>query len=145
LDQARGRSVKKQDADLLLAAAIEVRARAYAPFSRYRVGAAILTKNGSVFTGCNVENSTYGATICAERSAVAQMIAAGARDPIGCVVVTGGATPGSPCGICRQVLAEFAFDLDIVLVGLSGAGEKKRVRRATTLKKLLPDAFRLPV
>jgi cytidine deaminase len=122
--------------DALVAAAREVRLRAYAPYSKYRVGAAILTRTGKVFTGCNVENATYGATICAERSAIVKMVAADERDPIVCVVVTQGPHPGSPCGICRQVLSEFADDMRVVLVA-------HRVRLETTLAALLPDAFRL--
>lgn len=130
------------DEALLVRAATEVRERAYAPFSKYRVGAALLTRAGNVFVGCNVENSTFGATLCAERSAIAQMVAAGDRDPVACVVVTAGPDPASPCGICRQVLAEFALDLTVVMVGLPAAG-KRRVRRETTLAALLPLAFRL--
>jgi cytidine deaminase len=122
--------------DALIAAAREVRTRAYAPYSKYRVGSAILTRTGKVFTGCNVENATYGATLCAERSAIAKMVAADERDPIVCVVVTAGPHPGSPCGICRQVLSEFADDMRVVLVA-------QRVRLETTLAALLPDAFRL--
>jgi cytidine deaminase len=124
----------------LIDAARAVRARAYAPYSRYRVGAAIATRRGGIFVGCNVENASYGACLCAERNAIAQMVAAGDKDPIACAVVTGGARPGSPCGICRQVLAEFSRDMRIALVG-DGATRLKR--RDTTLAALLPDAFRL--
>jgi cytidine deaminase len=122
----------------LVTAARAVRERAYAPYSKYRVGAAILTKSGAVFTGTNVENATYGATICAERSAIVQMVAAGERDPIACAVATGGPKPGSPCGICRQVLREFARDMPIALVAEEGG---RVTRRDTTLATLLPDAF----
>jgi cytidine deaminase len=122
----------------LVTAARAARERAYAPYSKYKVGAAILTRSGSVFTGTNVENASYGATLCAERSAIAQMVAAGEREPIACAVATGGPRPGSPCGICRQVLREFARDLPIALV----AEQRGRLtRRDTTLAKLLPDAF----
>jgi cytidine deaminase len=125
----------------LMAAAIEGRKRAYAPYSKYKVGAAILVRSGAVFVGCNVENSTYGATICAERTAVAKMVAAGEKDPIICVVATEGPDAGSPCGICRQVLSEFADDMLLVLVG---EGPKNALtRRDTNLAHLLPDAFRL--
>jgi cytidine deaminase len=128
--------------DQLVAEAKEARTRAYAPYSRYLVGAALRTKRGSIYTGCNVENASYGATICAERGAVMSMVAAGERDPIACAVVT--ADEGSPCGICRQVLAEFARDMPIVLVGLRG-GEKGRGEkgRVVMLSDLLPLAFRL--
>jgi cytidine deaminase len=122
----------------LVTAARAARERAYAPYSKYKVGAAILTKSGSVFTGTNVENATYGATICAERSAIVQMVAAGERDPIACAVATGGPRAGSPCGICRQVLREFARDMPIALVAEQSG---RLTRRDTTLAKLLPDAF----
>jgi cytidine deaminase len=122
----------------LVTAARAARERAYAPYSSYKVGAAILTSSGAIFTGTNVENATYGATICAERSAVCQMIAAGEREPVACAVATGGPRAGSPCGICRQVLREFARDMPIALV----AEQRGRLsRRDTSLAKLLPDAF----
>ncbi len=124
----------------LIAAAREVRRRAYAPYSKYFVGAAIATKTGRIFAGCNVENASFGATICAERNAIGQMVAAGERQPIACAVVTAGPRGGSPCGICRQVLWEFASDMPIALVG---EGPRAISRRDTSLKKLLPDGFRL--
>lgn len=127
--------------DRLVQEAAAVREHAYAPYSRYQVGAAIATKSGRVFTGCNVENASLGATICAERGAIMQMIAAGEREPIACAVVTGDEEPASPCGICRQVLAEFTPDMPIVLVGQgSKEGETGRV---VGLGELLPLQFRL--
>jgi cytidine deaminase len=126
--------------DRLIEVAAEVRERAYAPYSSYAVGAAIESSSGRIFAGCNVENSSYGATICAERSAIAQMVAAGERRPVACAVVTGGASPGSPCGICRQVLYELADDMPIALVAV---GARKRTRHDTTLAALLPRGFRL--
>jgi len=123
----------------LIEAARAVRLQAYAPYSKYRVGAAIATRSGAVFVGCNVENASYGACLCAERNAIAQMVVAGEKQPVACAVVTQVARPGSPCGICRQVLAEFALDMPIALVG-DGATRNKR--RDTTLAALLPDAFR---
>jgi cytidine deaminase len=134
----KAKKPEREAMDRLVTAARAVRERAYAPYSEYKVGAAILTKSGAVFTGTNVENATYGATICAERSAVVQMIAAGEREPIACAVATGGATPGSPCGICRQVLREFARDMPIALVAEKGG---RLSLRKTTLAKLLPEAF----
>jgi cytidine deaminase len=119
-------------------AALLVQKRAHAPYSRYPVGAALLTASGRVFTGCNVENASFGLSLCAERSAVAQMVAAGERSPLALVVVTRGPKVGTPCGSCRQVLAEFADDLPVRLVVEGGAAPPKD----TTLAALLPDAFR---
>jgi len=118
--------------------AFEVRARAHAPYSQYPVGAALLVASGQVFTGCNVENASYGLSLCAERSAILQMVAAGEKDPIGIVVITRGPIVGTPCGACRQVLAEFALDMPVRL-----AVEDPAVPpRMTTLAALLPEAFR---
>ena len=126
--------------DTLVERAKAVRERAHAPYSRYLVGAAIMTRSGRVFDGCNVENASLGATICAERGAIMQMVAAGEREPIACAVVT--EDGGSPCGICRQVLAEFARDMPIALVGL-GKGEADESGRVVQLAELLPLAFEL--
>ncbi len=132
--------MKREVIDRLIVAALEVRKRAYAPYSGYLVGAAILTRSGKLYLGCNVENASYGAAICAERTAIARMVADGEREPVACAVATGGTVPGTPCGICRQVLSEFARDMPIALVAVKG---KAHVRRETSLAKLLPDAFRL--
>jgi len=136
----KGLPVDVRILDYLTGEAKAARENAHAPYSKYKVGAAILTRKGRVYKGCNFENASYGACICAERGAIGTMCAQGDRDPIACVVVTRGETPAAPCGICRQVLAEFAGDdLTILLVGLSEKGEK---RIATTLGALLPHAFR---
>lgn len=124
----------------LVVAATRARERAYAPYSKYRVGAAIATESGLIYTGCNVENASFPAGICAERSAIASMIAAGDRDPIACVIVTGGA-PAPPCGMCRQVLVEFADHMPIVSVGIVG---KKAERQRLELAEIMPAVFRLP-
>jgi cytidine deaminase len=141
------RTAKKQQKidpkllDVLVQEAKEVRKRSYSPYSRYPVGAAIATKKGSIFVGTNVENSSFGATICAERGAVMAMIAAGEREPIACAVVTGDAEPASPCGMCRQVMAEFNGEMPIAMVGLgSREGETGRV---VSLADLLPHQFKL--
>jgi len=126
----------------LVAAARGARAHAYAPYSRYRVGAAVLTRSGVVHAGCNVENATYGATLCAERSAIAAMIAAGDNEPIACAVVTAGPHPGAPCGICRQVLAEFAREMTLLLIAEDARG-RIVARRSSRLSRLLPEAFGL--
>lgn len=127
------------DWDALVEVARLTREHAYAPYSKYQVGAALLTTTGRTFVGCNVENASFGGTICAERGAIMQMVAAGDRSPAALVVVTRGTTPASPCGICRQVLAEFAVDLPVLLVGVEGDEE---VRELTSLGELLPRAFR---
>ncbi len=123
--------------DRLVEEATAVRARAYAPYSRYSVGAALLTRRGGIYVGCNVENASYGATICAERGAVMQMVAHGEHDPIACAVVT--SDGASPCGICRQVFAELATDMPIVLVAAEGDGGP--TGRVVRLEELLPQAF----
>jgi cytidine deaminase len=129
-------------AERLVLAAQGARARAYAPYSRYRVGAAVLTRSGAVYAGCNVENATYGATLCAERSAIAAMVAAGDRDPVACAVITAGPQPGAPCGICRQVLAEFAREMTVLLVAEDAKG-RVVARRSERLSRLFPHGFEL--
>jgi cytidine deaminase len=120
-------------------AALAVQQHAHAPYSHYLVGAALVTTSGRVFAGCNVENASYSLAICAERSAIAQMIAAGEREPLAIVIATRGPVLGTPCGACRQTLAEFAADaLPIRLVAADGATSP----RTTTLGALLPEAFR---
>lgn len=119
----------------LIAAAISARIRAYAPYSRYKVGAAILADNGKIYTGCNVENASYGLTVCAERVALFNAVADGARKFKSVAIVTGDKVPATPCGACRQVLHEFAPNIEIIL-----ANEKGAIRR-TNLKKLLPKPF----
>ena len=120
----------------LLAAARAVRARAHAPYSKFRVGAAVLDQRGRVHTGCNVENASYGLTVCAERNAVAAAVAAGAKKIRAVVVVSDGAV--TPCGACRQVLTELGDPTtEVLLAGPRG------VPRETTLGALLPQAFSL--
>jgi len=129
-------------------AALDVQARAHAPYSAYQVGAALITASGKIFTGCNVENASYGLSICAERSAIVQMVAAGERDPVALAVVTPGTSKlgpgvesppiGAPCGMCRQTLAEFADDLPIRMSVTGQPG----LSRTTSLAALLPEAFR---
>ena len=119
--------------DELIRAAIAVRELAYVPYSHYKVGAALLVENGRIVTGCNVENVSYGLTNCAERTAVFKAVSEGHRRIHAVVVATENA--GSPCGACRQVLAEFAGDVPVWLVDVDGNG------RETTLHTLLPDHF----
>jgi len=107
---------------------------AHAPYSNFRVGSAILTERGVLYSGCNVENASYGLTICAERAAVCAAVAAGARRLRRAVVVTDADPPAAPCGACRQVLSEFGRDLRVNAVGPAGAV-------SWTMAELLPAAF----
>lgn len=119
---------------LLVAHARAARAQAYAPYSRYAVGAAVLADDGRVFGGCNVENAVYGATVCAERVAVWAAVAAGARRLVALAVVT--PNGGTPCGCCRQVLTEFGdADLAVAVAGPAGPFDVCR------LGELLPRAW----
>ena len=122
------------NSDELLARALGGRTAAYAPYSKFAVGAAIETASGKVFTGCNVENLSYGLTICAERNAVFAAVAAGERDFVRIVIVADSRVPVSPCGACRQVLAEFSEGMEVRCVNLEG--DEYRAR----LDELLPRA-----
>jgi cytidine deaminase len=117
----------------LVTAASEARGRAYAPYSRFPVGAAVLA-GGEVYTGCNVENASYGLTICAERSAVFAAVAAGRRRIDAVAVVGDAPVPVAPCGACRQVLHEFGPEMLVIM-----AGRGETVTRP--LRELLPLAF----
>lgn len=118
----------------LLKLAAEAQSNAYAPYSKFRVGAALLSADGSVFTGCNVENASYGLSNCAERTAVFKAVSEGVRAFTAIAIsVPGG---GSPCGACRQVLNEFNPAMKVYL-----GDEKGTLVRETTLDALLPDAF----
>ena len=111
----------------LLEAARAVRPRAYAPYSHFLVGAALLSRSGKIYTGCNVENISYGLTLCAERSAVAAAVADGEREFAAIAIVADTEKPISPCGACRQVLAEFSPNLEVFLATLSGKLESYRL------------------
>lgn len=121
----------------LIDAAIAARQQAYAPYSNFLVGAAVLAEQGSITPGANVENASYGLTICAERVAATAAVAAGVRKLTAVAIATTGAA--SPCGACRQVLAEFGGSMDVVLVD---ADDPSNVR-ITTLDQLLPEQFEL--
>ena len=120
----------------LVAAARQVRARAYAPYSNFKVGAAVRDEAGRIHVGCNVENASYGLTICAERNAVAAAVAAGARRLTAVAVVTGTTPPASPCGACRQVLAQFAAPATPVLLAAPRGAVVTH-----SVASLLPDSF----
>lgn len=121
--------------DNLRAAALGAMSRAYAPYSNFRVGAALQDKDGRVFVGCNVENASFGGTICAERAALAAALVAGSRTFDRLVVATEATEPTPPCGVCRQVLVEFAPAIEIISV--TAAGQEAR----WTLDALLPSPF----
>ena len=120
--------------DELVAAAREIRENAYAPYSKFKVGAALRTASGRVFRGCNVENLSFGLTICAERIAVFAAVAAGETQFEAIAVVADSVQPVTPCGACRQVLIEFSSDLQIVSANLQDQ------RYETTIAALLPRA-----
>ena len=118
-----------------VAEALRVRQNAYAPYSKFLVGAALVDRDGNLYVGCNVENASYGLTNCAERAAVAAATAAGHRDIVLCVVVTDTPTAASPCGACRQVLSECNPDMHILCT------TPHRADVWHTLSTLLPHAF----
>lgn len=118
----------------LIEAAIDARQGAYAPYSNYRVGAALLTASGRIYDGVNVENAAYPATICAERVAVFKAISEGERNFVALAVIT--ANGGSLCGSCRQVLAEFGLDTVVIIADSEG-----KIFRETSVGELLPEAF----
>ncbi len=118
----------------LIHKAQEARERAYAPYSNYRVGAALLTTSGKIFTGCNVENAAYPTSLCAERVAVFKAVSEGEREFSAIAVVT--SSGATPCGACRQVLAEFGLDTRVLVADTSG-----KLKQEAMLSDLLPGAF----
>jgi cytidine deaminase len=124
---------KTIDRDKLIEVARQARLQAYAPYSHYQVGAALLAGSGAIFTGCNVENAAYPASICAERVAVTKAVSEGERDFVAIAVVTGNG--GTPCGICRQVLNEFSPEMLVIIADPQKAVSEYR------LADLLPDGF----
>ena len=123
--------------DGLIAQARAAMARAYAPYSGFRVGAALEAEDGRVFVGCNVENSSYPVGACAERVALGHAVVSGAQAFKRIVVASSGLEPASPCGMCRQALAEFGVDLEVMSVAAEGAAAR------WSLADLLPHHFRL--
>jgi cytidine deaminase len=118
----------------LIQLALEVRERAYAPYSNYRVGAALVTPSGRYFTGANVENAAYPTSMCAERVAIFKAVSEGEREFVALAVVTGNG--GTPCGSCRQVMAEFGLDTVVLIADAQGV-----LRQEASLSELLPGAF----
>ncbi len=128
--------MEKKDMEYLLGKAKEARKNSYSPYSGFSVGAALLTHSGRVYTGCNVENSAFSPTCCAERVAVFSAVAEGERH-FSAIAIAADSAPCMPCGVCRQVLSEFcADDLIIIYEGADGGAEQ------TTLGELLPFSFR---
>jgi len=119
----------------LKSTALAMRERSYSPYSRFRVGAALECSDGTVFTGCNMENAAFGPTICAERTAVAKAVSEGRRDFVRIAVAGDSKAPCVPCGVCRQVLREFAPEIEIICLGTDG--EEKTM----SLNDLLPNSF----
>uniref|UniRef100_A0A7V3YKE9 Endoribonuclease YbeY n=1 Tax=Candidatus Caldatribacterium californiense TaxID=1454726 RepID=A0A7V3YKE9_9BACT len=119
----------------LVEQALRAREFAYAPYSRFRVGAALLSRDGRIFTGCNVENASFGVTMCAERVALGRAVAEGAREFTAIAVVSDGESFCFPCGLCRQALAEFGLDIEV----LAGARDGRFV--VQRLRELLPSTF----
>ncbi len=131
----------RPDWEPLVAAAAAARAHAYAPYSRFAVGAAVQMEDGSIHAAANVENGIPALSICAERNAIAAAASAGLRRPQAVVVVTDASPPARPCGLCRQTLSEFTRelpDLPILMVNVEG------VREETTLAEIFPQPFSLP-
>ena len=120
---------------LLAAEAQKAQAKAYAPYSHFKVGAALLCGDGSIIHGCNVENVSFGLTNCAERTAVFSAVAQGKNDFQALAVYADSAAPVAPCGACRQVLAELAPDMPVLLLG------RNEISKLTSVRELLPGAF----
>lgn len=119
----------------LIAAATKARQNAFAPFSNFVVGAALETRSGKIYTGCNVENASYGLTVCAERVAIWKAVSEGERDFAQIVIVADTTEPTPPCGACRQIIWEFCGDIPVTLANLHGKSETIK------MSELLPKAF----
>jgi len=126
--------MKKEEKELVEAAR-EVRERAYAPYSNFKVGAALRTKNGKIYTGCNVESASYGLTVCAERVAIWKAVSEGEKEFIEIAVVADTQELTPPCGVCRQIIWEFCHDIPVIL------GNLKDNTEIVQMSELLPRAF----
>jgi len=116
----------------------EAKDRAYAPYSNFKIGAALLGKNGKIYTGCNVENASYGLSLCAERAAVLKAVSDGEQAFDTIVILSDTENPITPCGACRQVLAEFNPNIEVVMVTTTGK------QKTSNLAELFPGAFQIP-
>ncbi len=123
--------------DKVIAEAKIAREKAYAPYSNFKVGAAVLTNNGKIFSGCNIENSSYGLSICAERAAIFNAVSSGYKEFTKIAVVTDSEPPASPCGACRQVIFEFGDDIEVIMANLKGEIKIEKI------SELLKDGFRI--
>jgi cytidine deaminase len=132
-ESPRPKAPPKDVTNVLLEIANNMRAYAHVPYSNYQVGAALLASSGNVYGGCNVENASYGISICAERTAYVKAVSEGERTFEAIAVVT--KDGGSPCGACRQFMAEFGLDTAVIL------SDEKGAYRVTSVRELLPDAF----
>lgn len=121
--------------DRLIRQAQKARAHSHSPFSRFRVGSAVLTTTGRIFTGCNIENSSFGLTICAERTALFKAVSEGHSKFKAIAITTDEVAPIAPCGACRQVIMDLAGDIDVIMVGRNGT------RRVVRLTELFPFPF----
>jgi cytidine deaminase len=130
-------SISSEQERELLSLAKTASQNAYAPYSKFKVGAALLTKSGKIYTGCNVENASYSMTICAERNAVFQAVADANKDFLAIAIYVDSDFLFPPCGACRQVLAEFAEDMTIIISNRTEVSQ-------TSLSALLPGRFSLP-
>ncbi|HNW91551.1 MAG TPA: cytidine deaminase [bacterium] len=129
------KTISKAQAKKLIAAAAKARKNAYAPYSKFKVGAAVLSKKGKVFGGCNVENASYGLTCCAERTAIFKAVSEGHNQLTAIAIVFDDKALGSPCGACRQVIREFGIGMQVVLANLKGG------YKIMTIDELLPLSF----
>ena len=121
--------------DRLITEARKARAHSHSPFSRFRVGSAVLTAGGKIFAGCNIENSSFGLTICAERTALFKAVSEGHRKFRAIAIATDDRTPVAPCGACRQVIMDLAGDIDVIMTGKNGS------TRVVRLSELFPYPF----
>lgn len=122
------------DKSNLISEARKVREKAYAPYSKFKVGAALLSKSGKIYTGCNVESASYTPTICAERVAISKAISEGERD-FECIAIVGSSDYTFPCGVCRQVIREFGLDIKVIVANSESDFKE------FTLRELLPHSF----
>lgn len=129
------KNISKAQAKKLIGAAARARKNAYAPYSKFKVGAAVLSKSGRIFGGCNVENASYGLTCCAERTAIFKAVSEGQHQLTAIAIVFDDQALGSPCGACRQVIREFGIGMQVVLANLKGG------YKIMSIDQLMPLSF----